>query len=134
MTAIAHASIPADDPRRVAEVLAEILDGEALPFPPEEGELREQLRTIRKRGYCVARSEIDRETLGIAAPVVVPEAGIVGSLSLMLNPRDIDDATERRLVLLTVSSASLLTEALQAMVTRPQPLAPAGAGVVQKLR
>jgi len=34
MTAIAHASIPADDPRRVAEVLAEILDGEALPFPP----------------------------------------------------------------------------------------------------
>jgi len=34
MTAIAHASIPAADPRRAAEVLAEILGGEALPFPP----------------------------------------------------------------------------------------------------
>lgn len=34
MTAIAHASIPADDPRRVAEVLAEIMSGEAVPFPP----------------------------------------------------------------------------------------------------
>lgn len=34
MTSIAHASIPADDPRKVAEVLAEIFQGEALPFPP----------------------------------------------------------------------------------------------------
>lgn len=31
---IAHASLPADNPRRVAEVLAEIMGGEALPFPP----------------------------------------------------------------------------------------------------
>jgi hypothetical protein len=34
MTAIVHASIPADDPKRVAAVLAEILGGEALRFPP----------------------------------------------------------------------------------------------------
>jgi len=34
MTAIAHASIPADDPKRVAEVLAEITSGEAMAFPP----------------------------------------------------------------------------------------------------
>jgi hypothetical protein len=34
MTSIAHASIPADDPKHVAEVLAEILSGEAMPFPP----------------------------------------------------------------------------------------------------
>lgn len=34
MTAIAHASIPADDPRRAAEVMAEIMGGEAMPFPP----------------------------------------------------------------------------------------------------
>ena len=29
-----HASIPADDPQRASEVLAEIMGGEALPFPP----------------------------------------------------------------------------------------------------
>jgi hypothetical protein len=31
---LAHASIPADDPKVTARVLAEILDGEALRFPP----------------------------------------------------------------------------------------------------
>jgi hypothetical protein len=31
---IAHASLPADNPRHVAVVLAEIMEGEALPFPP----------------------------------------------------------------------------------------------------
>jgi len=31
---IAHASIPADDPNTVAHVLADMLQGEALPFPP----------------------------------------------------------------------------------------------------
>lgn len=31
---IAHASLPADDTAHVARVLAEILGGEALPFPP----------------------------------------------------------------------------------------------------
>jgi hypothetical protein len=34
VTAIVHASIPADDPERAAKVLAEILQGEAMPFPP----------------------------------------------------------------------------------------------------
>jgi hypothetical protein len=29
-----HASIPADDSHKVAEVLAEMMGGEALPFPP----------------------------------------------------------------------------------------------------
>lgn len=31
---IAHASLPADNPERAARVLAEIMGGEALPFPP----------------------------------------------------------------------------------------------------
>ena len=31
---IAHASLPAGNPRHVANVLAEIMGGEALPFPP----------------------------------------------------------------------------------------------------
>lgn len=34
MTCIAHASIPADNPEVVAKVLAEIMQGEATPFPP----------------------------------------------------------------------------------------------------
>ena len=34
MTMIAHASIPADDTRKTAAVLADLMQGEALPFPP----------------------------------------------------------------------------------------------------
>lgn len=34
---IFHASIPADNPQRVAEVIAEIWDGEAFRFPPWPG-------------------------------------------------------------------------------------------------
>lgn len=34
MTMIMHISIPADDPAKTAKVLAEILNGEALRFPP----------------------------------------------------------------------------------------------------
>jgi hypothetical protein len=32
-----HLSIDADDPRRIAHLLAELLGGEALPFPPVSG-------------------------------------------------------------------------------------------------
>ncbi|TNE45589.1 MAG: hypothetical protein EP321_05640 [Sphingomonadales bacterium] len=31
---IAHASLPADNPKRVVEVLADIMQGEAMAFPP----------------------------------------------------------------------------------------------------
>lgn len=31
---LVHASMPADDPRFAAEVLARIMGGEAIPFPP----------------------------------------------------------------------------------------------------
>lgn len=31
---IMHASIPADDPKRTADVLARLVGGEAMPFPP----------------------------------------------------------------------------------------------------
>lgn len=34
MTMIAHASIPATDTRKAAAVLADLLEGEATPFPP----------------------------------------------------------------------------------------------------
>jgi hypothetical protein len=31
---LVHASIPADDPRSAADILAQLLGGEAMPFPP----------------------------------------------------------------------------------------------------
>ncbi|HEY6982225.1 hypothetical protein [Reyranella sp.] len=68
MTAIAHASIPADDPKRVAEVLAEMMNGEAMPFPPAgkdgwmawsgDGEVELE---ISRRGLAVTHGETQAE-------------------------------------------------------------------------
>lgn len=68
MTAIAHASIPADDPKRAAEVLAEIMNGEAMPFPPAgkdgwvawsgDGEIELE---ISRRGLAVTHGEAQAE-------------------------------------------------------------------------
>ena len=81
---------------------------------PEPDVLRAALKDIRKRGYCVSRSEIDPGALGIAAPIVAPALGLVGSMSLVLAEADVDDALERRLVLLTVAAARMVQEALVA--------------------
>jgi hypothetical protein len=51
---IFHASVPADDPERVARALAEVLRGEHMPFPPYPGENRflvELLTAEMQRAY-----------------------------------------------------------------------------------
>jgi hypothetical protein len=68
MTAIAHASIPADNPKRAAEALAEILSGQATPFPPAgedawmawsgDGEIQIE---ISRRGLALTRGEQEAE-------------------------------------------------------------------------
>ena len=99
-------------PRRLGKLLEQ-----SSPADRKQAELatnsREALLQVRKRGYCISRGEIDRGLVGIAAPLVVPESGLLGSLSLVVEAKGLDDATERRLVLLTVSAASLLTEELR---------------------
>jgi len=78
-----------------------------------EEDFRLELTATRKRGYCIGRGEVDQGLAGIAAPVSVTERAITGSLSLVVRASDMDVATERRLVLLVVSSASLLSEELR---------------------
>lgn len=82
-------------------------------FEPTAEELREELVAVRRRGYCVARGEVDKGLMGIAAPVVLSERGLIASLSLIVEAASVDSSTERRLVLLVVSTASLLTEELK---------------------
>ena len=80
---------------------------------PDNEVLRRELAEIRRRGYCATASEIDTGLAGIAAPVIVREAGIHASLSLVAEDTNLDESQRRRLVLLVVSAASLISEELR---------------------
>ena len=83
------------------------------PFARSPEELRSLLAAIHRQGYCISRSEVDAGLVGIAAPVAVDQLGLVASLSLVVQAQALDETTERRLTLLTVSCASLLNEELR---------------------
>jgi DNA-binding IclR family transcriptional regulator len=87
--------------------------------PAREPGLRSELAEIRKRGYCATASEIDPGLAGIAAPVIVREAGIIASLSVVVDDALLDEAHRRRLILLVVSAASLVAEDLRETTRRP---------------
>ena len=89
-------------------------------------ELRKELQTIRRAGFLATASEIDPGLAGIAAPIVLAEAGITASLTLVCEEATLDDAARRRLILLVVSAASLLAEAIRrdALATNMPPPAP----------
>lgn len=105
-------------PRRLAKLL-ESAPKKAGPIPKSESKFREELLAIRKRGYCITRGEVDKQVVGIAAPVTVQERALLGSLSLVVPEAALDEALERRLVLLVVSSAKLLAEELNARASIP---------------
>lgn len=70
-----HASIPADDPVRAAEVLAELMGGEALPFPPAgplgrmawSGDGRVSLEIV-PRGDLIHRGPVEGEWRTVSDP------------------------------------------------------------------
>jgi DNA-binding IclR family transcriptional regulator len=98
--------------RRLNNLLAAHAVAEHHPHAPSPAQFREELALIRKRGFCVTRGEVDKGMVGLAAPVSVPNRALMASLSLVVSGSTLDEPTERRLVLLLVSAASLLTEKL----------------------
>jgi DNA-binding IclR family transcriptional regulator len=100
-------------PRRLVKLLDNLPAG-AAPVPKNASKFRDELSTIRKRGYSVTRGEVDKKVVGIAAPIAVTERALIGSISLVIPAASLDEALERRLVLLVVSSAKLLTAELTA--------------------
>ena len=102
--------------RRLNKVLA-ARAVDADPFAVSADEFRAQLAQVRKRGYCVTRGEVDKGLVGIAVPISVPGRAINASLTLVVEAASLDDRTERRLVMLMISIAGLLTEALERIET-----------------
>jgi DNA-binding IclR family transcriptional regulator len=104
------AQLPA---RRLSRLLG-TSPAEEASVPKRVSKLREELIAIRKQGYAIARGEVDNKVVGIAAPIAVPDRALMGSFSLALRAESVDQTLERRLVLLVVSSAKLLTAELTA--------------------
>jgi DNA-binding IclR family transcriptional regulator len=99
--------------RRLNRLLEKLDYGDRHPFALSQSEFRDELSAIRRRGFCVTRGEVDKGMVGIAAPISVPEMALTASVSLVVPSAAMDDAIERRLVLLLVSSASLLAEQIK---------------------
>lgn len=104
------AQLPA---RRLTKLIGNEIGATQSSNATSAADFREELGTIRKRGYCIGRGEVDEGLVGIAAPVSVTERAITGSLSLVVRADDLDEASERRLVLLVMASAKLLSEELR---------------------
>jgi DNA-binding IclR family transcriptional regulator len=100
-------------PRRLSKLL-ESASADATLVPKSVSKFRDELAAIRKSGYSITRSEVDKKMVGIAAPITVIDRALIGSLSLAVPAARLDDTLERRLVLLVVSSAKLLTSELTA--------------------
>jgi DNA-binding IclR family transcriptional regulator len=100
-------------PRRLSKLLNAASAGPAS-VSKSASRFRDELAAIRKRGYSITRGEVDRKLVGIAAPVTVTSRALVGSLSLVVPATALDETLERRLILLVVSSAKLLTSELTA--------------------
>lgn len=100
-------------PRRLSKLLDQA-SSETASAPKSANKLRDELAAIRKRGYSVTRGEVDKKVVGIAAPVAATQRALVGSLSLVVPAAAVDEAVERRLVLLVVASAKLLAAELAA--------------------
>lgn len=120
------ANLPA---RQTTKLLSGDLDSERGPFKRNAQEFRKHLTDIRRQGHCLSRGEVDAGMVGLAAPLIVPEFTILGSLSLVTEAERLDSAAERRLVLLLVSSASLLAEEIRGSIReRKRPPKPANLG------
>jgi DNA-binding IclR family transcriptional regulator len=102
--------------------LARILETASPAIPAaRRSAFRVELARIRKAGYAIGHGEVDKQHVGIAVPVSVPQDGVAASLSLVLHQRQWNEETQSRLVLLLVSSASLLQQQLISAAGRKKP-------------
>jgi hypothetical protein len=95
-----HASIPADDPHQASLVLAEMMGGEALPFPPAgpqgrmawSGDGAVSLEIV-PRGHLIHPGPDEGEWRGIADPQRLSEVHL--AIAVDRSASEIIDVAER---------------------------------------
>ncbi len=99
-------------PTRRLNKLLTTADSSDQPISSSGTDFLSELASIRRNGYCVARSEVDEGRVGLAVPISIPEQALIASVSLVLDSASSNESIENRLILLLVSSAALLKEQL----------------------
>jgi DNA-binding IclR family transcriptional regulator len=75
------------------------------------------MRGIRERGVAIA-SVIDKDLVGIAAPVFTAPDPIAAALTLVRIRKEVDEAAIERLTKLAISAARKVSERLQAVTAK----------------
>src|SRR5690606_10048010 len=69
--------------RRLANIVADVqAEQPNAGAAPDLDELRQELRQIRRSGYCITRGEVDRGIVGVAVPLQTTRRGVAASLSV----------------------------------------------------
>lgn len=76
-------------------------------------DLQENLREIRKQGYCLSRGEVTPGVIGIAAPVFDSENTIIGSLSAVISETGFSDRRRRFITDRITFSSRVLTNSMR---------------------
>lgn len=78
---------------------------------------RDRMRGIRERGVAIA-SVIDKDLIGIAAPVFTTPDTVAAALALVRIRKEVDEAAIERLAKLAVSAARKVSERLQYLAAK----------------
>lgn len=78
---------------------------------------RERMREIREKGVAIA-SVIDKDVVGIAAPIFTDPETVVGTLTLVRLKKEADETLIERLVALAAAAAERISERVQALPKR----------------
>lgn len=76
-------------------------------------QLQDDLREIRKQGYCQSQGEVTPGVIGIAAPVFDSEGTIIGSLSAVVPETGFSERRRRVITDRVVFSARVLSNAMR---------------------
>jgi DNA-binding IclR family transcriptional regulator len=78
---------------------------------------KDRMRGIRERGVAIA-SVIDKDLVGVAAPIFTAPDTIAAALTLVRNRKEVDEAAIERLTKLAISAARKVSERLQAATAK----------------
>jgi len=81
-------------------------------------DFRAALAAIRRRGYVIGHGELDRDVIGIAAPIFTDQKRVLGSLVLILTKQQYEVLDQERLQQLVLKTSGRITDFLSGLSLR----------------